>query len=121
PTLPVPKSRNGVSLFALLSVMRSGAVVPLAQTNGCGGFLCETQAYLPGLGRHQNGPGQVGLDSAALIALATSKRLLRFVGSRPAFVPRSSCMYWLRYCQTMRQGGTSLRTDCESNGANPLG
>jgi hypothetical protein len=39
PTLPVPKRRNGLSLFALLSVTRSGAIEPLPQTNGCVGFF----------------------------------------------------------------------------------
>ena len=38
------RMRNGVSLFALLSVIRSGATAPLAQTNGGAGLFCGTQA-----------------------------------------------------------------------------
>src|SRR5437867_1165947 len=121
PTLPVPKSRNGVSLFALLSVTRSAATDPLAQTNGCAGFFCGTQTEPPGLNRHQNGPGEVGPDTVALMAFATSNRLLRFVGCWPGLVPRSSWMCLLRYCQTIRQGGSPSEPGFASSDANPAG
>jgi len=76
PTLPVPNRRNGVSLFALRSVIRSAAIDVLRETNGCRGLFCGTQVFFPGLKRHQNGPREVGLDTCALISLATAKRLL---------------------------------------------
>src|SRR5687767_4411578 len=48
PTLPVPKRRNGVSLFALLSVIRSEAIVPLAQTNGLQWLLLRDASVTTG-------------------------------------------------------------------------
>src|SRR5262245_39728233 len=121
PTLPVPKRRNGVSLFALRSVIRSAATDPLAQTNGCAGFFCGMQTYPPALKRHQNGPGEAETETAALMALATSKRLLRLVGCRPGIAPRSSCRCLLRYCQTMRHGGSAPETELASSDAKPAG
>ena len=63
----------------------------------------------PRLAEHQKGPAASRLvDSAELIKLATSKRLLRLLGRRFGKVPMSSLTASFRYCQTSRQGKSDL-------------
>jgi len=71
--------------------------------------------------QHQKGPGAPSLDAVALIALATSNLLLRFVGTRPALVPRSSFIWLARCSHTTRQGSEASFVAFGSNDANPAG
>ena len=61
------------------------------------------------MAEHQTGAAASGLlDSAELIKLATSKRLLRLLGRRFGKFSMSSLTASFRYCQTSRQDKSHL-------------
>ncbi len=119
PTLPVPNRRNGVSLFALLSVIRRAAIEMFRETNSCRGLFCGIQMYLPGLKRHQKGPREAGLDSAALISLATSKDCCGcLVVGRVLFRCHPECAC-ANIARLIRQGGSSPEHEFANSDAKP--